>query len=51
VKSVFERGSFADTPEERALKILLPPGVVMVPAEKFNRTLETILLHPLYQLK
>lgn len=51
VKSVFERGSFADTPEERALKILLPQGVVMVPAEKFNRTLETILLHPLYQLK
>ena len=47
----FKNKLIAPTPEEAAAKILLPIDVYITPAKHFDATLQTILLHPLYQLK
>jgi len=49
--TLFKDTKIASTPEESAISILLPTTIFLTPATSFNTTLETILQHPLYQLK
>lgn len=48
---LFQNPLIADTIEERMTKTLLPVNVYITPATKLSDTLQTILQHPLYQLK
>ena len=49
--ALFRNPLVAATPEEGAARTLLPIRVFLTPAHRFNATLQTILQHPLYQLK
>ena len=49
--ALFRNPLIADSPEEGAAKTLLPIRVFLTPAHRFDATLQTILQHPLYQLK
>ena len=49
--TLFENSSIASSPEKAAAKTLLPINVFITPAHHFDATLQTILQHPLYQLK
>ncbi len=49
--ALFQNPLIADSPEAAAAKTLLPIKVFLTPAHRFNTTLQTILQHPLYQLK
>ena len=48
---LFEASIEGQNKEDRAVEILLPLKVSITPSKKFNQTLQTILQHPLYQLK
>lgn len=50
-KRLFHDPKIAKTSEEAACKTLLPMPVFLIPARTFDATLQTILQHPLYQLK
>ncbi len=49
--ALFRNPLIADSPEEGAAKTLLSIRVFLTPAHRFDATLQTILQHPLYQLK
>ncbi len=49
--TLFRNTLIADSPEAAAAKTLLPIKVFLTPAHRFDATLQTILQHPLYQLK
>ncbi len=49
--TLFQNSSIASTSEEAAAKTLLPINIFITPAHQFDATLQTILQHPLYQLK
>lgn len=50
-KKIFAAYPLKGSAEEKAVRILLPNEVLVIPAGKFRNMLRTILKHPLYQLK
>ncbi|RLA84224.1 MAG: hypothetical protein DRG78_02065 [Epsilonproteobacteria bacterium] len=49
--NLFDVNSTIQSRSEKAADTLLPVSVFITPANNFNKTLKTILQHPLYQLK
>jgi len=50
-RKIFENPQLGATPDRAAARLLLPTQVYLIPARNFGGTLQTILQHPLYQLK